>query len=146
MIRIVAVDTTRERDVALLRYLQLATLEGDVPYNVKDGHWWIAYEGTVPIAFAGVAQSRKWSDTGYLCRSGVLPSHRGKGLQKRLLRVRERKARQLGWNWLVSDTFDNPASSNSLIACGFRIFKPTAPWSFNGAIYWRKKLTKEKAA
>lgn len=140
MIRVVCVDATEEKTVALLRSLQLRTLEGDKPYNVKNGHWWIAYDGDTPVGFAGIAQSVKWSDAGYLCRAGVLRSHRGKGIQKRLIRVRERKARQVGWNWVISDTFDNPASSNSLISCGYRLFAPSKPWGFKGALYWRKKI------
>jgi ribosomal protein S18 acetylase RimI-like enzyme len=140
MIRIAAVDASDEKVAALLHYLQLETLPGTEPYDVSDGHWWIAYDGKLPIAFAGVSQSSKWGDAGYLCRSGVIRSHRGKGLQKRLIRIRERKARQNLWVWLITDTFNNPASSNSLISCGYRLFKPTNPWGFDGALYWRKKL------
>jgi hypothetical protein len=62
------------------------------------------------------------------------------GLQKRLIRVRERMARELGWAWLITDTFQNPPSANSLISCGFKNFAPTKPWGFAGANYWRKKL------
>lgn len=145
MIRIVAVNAKNERIAALLRYLQLSTLQGDKPYDVRDGYWWIAYDGAMPVAFCGLtfwgmAHPSKQTDAGYLCRSGVLHSHRGRNIQKRMLRVRERKARGLGWNWLVSDTFNNPASSNSLIACGFRLFIPAYRWGLPGALYWRKKI------
>ena len=57
------------------------------------------------------------SDRG-LCRSGVIKSFRGKGIQKKLIRSRERFSRTLGWKWLITDTTDNPPSSNSLISCG----------------------------
>jgi len=49
-------------------------------------------------------------------------------------------AKEKGMNWLVTDTNDNPASGNSLIACGFKLFEPTVPWAAKGAIYWRMKL------
>lgn len=143
MIRIEAVDPADEKTTALLRYLQLATLEHDVPMVTRTGWWWVAYEGDLPVAFAGMTQSVRWADAGYMCRAGVVRSHRGQGLQKRLIRVRERKARLLAWNWLVTDTFNNPPSGNSLIACGFRLFAPTKPWGLEGAAYWRKRLTKE---
>lgn len=107
------------------------------------GHWWIAYDGQLPIGFAGLLPSVKWSDAGYLCRAGVVRSHRGHGIQKRLIRVRERKARSLQWSWLVSDTLDNPASANSLIHCGYRLFHPAKPWGLPGALYWRKRLKEE---
>lgn len=136
-----AVNAKDPKVSALLTFLQLSTLGGDDPYDVSEGHWWIAYEGELPIGFAGVVQSVRWSDTGYMCRSGVLRAHRGKGVQKRLIRVREMKAKRLGWNWLISDTFNNPPSANSLISCGYRTFTPSRPWGFEGAIYWRKKIT-----
>lgn len=140
MISVRQVNATDPKVAALLTFLQLSTLAGDEPYDTSDGYWWIAYEGQLPVAFAGVVRSFQWSDTGYMCRSGVLRSHRGKGLQKRLIRVREAKARRLGWNWLISDTYKNPPSANSLIACGYRTFTPSRPWGFDGAIYWRKRL------
>jgi GNAT superfamily N-acetyltransferase len=140
MISVQAVDATDPKVAALLTWLQLSTLGGDEPYDVSEGHWWVAYEGGAPIGFAGVVRSLQWSDAGYLCRSGVLRSHRGNGLQKRLIRVRERKAKALGWNWLLSDTYKNPPSANSLISCGYKTFTPSRPWGFDGAIYWRKKI------
>jgi GNAT superfamily N-acetyltransferase len=141
MISVQAVDATDPKVAALLTFLQLSTLTGDEPYDVREGFWWVAYDGEMPVGFAGVVRSAQWTDCGYLCRSGVLRSHRGKGLQKRLIRVRERKAQALGWNWLISDTYRNPPSANSLIACGFKTFTPSRPWSFDAAIYWRKRLT-----
>jgi hypothetical protein len=41
---------------------------------------------------------------------------------------------------LVTDTHDNPASANSLIARGFKLFDPTKPWGATGTLYWRLKL------
>ncbi len=76
----------------------------------------------------------------YLCRSGVVPEHRGKGLQKRLIRVRETYARNMAMNWVISDTTCNPPSANSLIACGFKLYEPAQPWGNRSTIYWRKRL------
>jgi len=141
MVCIKAVNATDPKVSALLTFLQLSTLGGDEPYDVSEGHWWIAYEGELAIGFAGVVQSSRWIDAGYMCRSGVLRSHRGKGVQKRLIRVREQKAKRLGWNWLITDTYKNPPSANSLISQGFKTFNPSKPWGIDGAIYWRKKLS-----
>jgi hypothetical protein len=68
MISIQAVDATDPKIAALLTWLQLSTLPGDAPHEVDHGHWWIAYDGTAPIGFAGLVQSARWSDAGYLCR------------------------------------------------------------------------------
>lgn len=139
-IRIVRADTDDDATAALLKYLQLACLPGDTPTTL-DGHWWIAYDGTRPVAFCGLRGVGDPVYAGYLCRAGVIPEYRGRGIQKRLIRVRERKAKALGWPEVISDTNLNPASANSLIACGFRTYTPEEPWGFETATYWRKPLT-----
>lgn len=122
--------------------LQVVCLPSDAPYDISRGYWWIAYDEDTPCAFAGLVASSRWCDTGYLCRAGVLPTHRGNGIQKKLIRARVRKARKLGWNWLITDTYHNPASANSLIAEGFKMFEPTIPWGAKGTLYWRLNLRK----
>lgn len=112
----------------------------DAPYVPEKGWWWLAKEGDTLAGFAGLTPSARWADTGYLARAGVLPAYRGHGLQKRLIRVRLAKARKLGFKWVITDTRLNPASANSLIACGFRMYQPSDPWSFKDACYWRIKL------
>jgi GNAT superfamily N-acetyltransferase len=139
--KIKAVNGADPEVASLLRWLQLATMPRDDPYDTGNGFWWVAYEGTEPIGFAGMVRSFRWSDAGYLCRAGVVRAYRGKGLQKRLIKVRERKARRLGWNWLITDTASyNVASSNSLLACGFKLFRPSNPWGHEDGLYWRKEL------
>jgi GNAT superfamily N-acetyltransferase len=103
-------------------------------------YWWIAYHENKPVAFAGLRKSHRYSDVGYLCRVGVAEAHRGKGLQKRLVKVRCRYAKRIGMTWVRTDTHFNLASSNNLIACGFKLFRPNHPWSFKGSLYWRKEL------
>ena len=124
-----------------LAKLQKQCLPYDDPYNTTSGYWWLAYsEAGVPVAFGGLVPSMRWADCGYLCRAGVLSSHRGQGLQKKIIRTRIRQAKKLGWKWLITDTYDNPPSANSLINAGFKLFTPTKPWGVEGTLYWRLKL------
>ncbi len=123
-----------------IRRLHGACFPDDRPYRPFDGHWWIVWSGGEAVGFAGIRPSRQWSDTVYLCRAGVLPEHRGKGLQKRLIRVRLKLAREIGFQWAITDTRRNPASANSLIACGFRMFHPSSPWGYTDACYWVRRL------
>jgi len=126
------VDTRNPAIQNLLMFLQRQILPADSPYKPDRGHWWVAYaECGKPVAFAGLVRSLKWSDTGYLCRAGVLDGFTGHGLQKRLILARIKQARKLGWNWLITDTTNNPASSNSLINAGFKIYRPGQPWTLN---------------
>lgn len=113
-----------------------------VPYDY--GYWWLAYHDKEPIGFAGITPSSIGPGVGYLKRVGVLAEHRGKGLQKRLLKVRERKARALGWHSVITDTTDNVPSANNLIAAGYKLFDPelaqACRWAFKSSLYWRKSL------
>lgn len=136
--RIRAVDGDRE--FAVLLALQVATLPYDLPSNSREGYWWIAYKGDEPVGFAGMKESLSFPGNGYLCRAGVLEAHRGNGLQPRLLAARERKARELGFKWLLSDTYDNPHSTNNLIKAGFRAYEHPEPYGATGTNYWRKAL------
>ena len=128
----------------LLLYLQRQILPSDSPCEPTRGHWWIVYaECGKPVGFAGLVRSIKWTDTGYLCRAGVLDSFTGNGLQLRLIKARLAQAKKLGWNWCITDTTNNPASSNSLINAGFKIYNPANKWSFRNAIYWKYKVNQD---
>lgn len=109
------------------------------------GYWWLVYEGdtrTNPMAFCGLTHAVATPGAGYLKRAGVLKAFRGQGLQRRLITVREKKARRLGLDTMLTDTTDNPPSANSLIRAGYRIFEPHYRWAFSYSIYWKKDLTK----
>lgn len=138
--RVRQVDGEKERLV--LRELQLLCMPETWVYPPTRGFWWIAdaIDGT-QAAFACLSILQDGSRYGYLARSGVIRSHRGNGLQARLIRAREIKARRIGLAGLLTDTTDNPASSNSLIRCGFRLYEPETPWAFKHSLYWRKDFT-----
>jgi hypothetical protein len=138
------VDLRVSSNQTTLSFLQRKILPEDTPYKTDRGHWWVAYaECGKPVAFAGLVRSTRWTDTGYLCRAGVLDGFTGHGLQKRLIKVRLAQAKKLNWNWCITDTTNNPASSNSLISCGFRVYTPANPWSFKNAIYWKYKVNQD---
>lgn len=143
--RIKSVDIRIPEIRTLLMYLQYKCLPYDKPMEIDRGHWWIAYtdEGK-PVAFAGLVRSQQWCNAGYMCRAGVLPKYQGYGLQKKLIQARIRKAKSLNWEWLITDTTDNPASSNSLISTGFKLYQPTVPWGFKNSLYWRLNVFEAK--
>jgi GNAT superfamily N-acetyltransferase len=135
------VDIRKDENREALYALQKYCLPYDRPHSTEYGYWWVIRDALGhELGFAGLVSSMRWSDCGYLCRAGVIPAARGQGLQKKLIKVRIRQAKALGWNWLITDTYDNPASANSLISCGFKMFEPTVPWGAKGTLYWRRKL------
>lgn len=130
---------SHQRHKATLERLQKICLPYDKPY-FSPGWYWIGYDGDKPVAFCVASPSLRWTDTVYLARAGVIPDYRGMGLQKRMIAMRERLARRKGYVWSVTDTTNNPASSNSLISKGYRLFDPSKPWAYGYSLYWRKKL------
>jgi GNAT superfamily N-acetyltransferase len=139
--KIKRVDIRNPQIQTELSVLQKKCLPYDTPHDTTTGYWWIVYDSfNLPCAFAGLVRSTRFANVGYLCRAGVLPSHRGQGVQKRLIRARIRQARALGWDWLITDTYQNPASANSLIATGFKLYESSQPWGVSETLYWRLKL------
>ena len=112
----------------------------EVP-DLSNGFWWLMWDGSTPVAFCGLEYCQYYQNSGYLARAAVAWDYRGNGLQKRLIRVRIAKARALGFKWLVTDTYaTNHPSSNSLIRCGFKLFKPWSEWGSEGSLYWGHRL------
>jgi hypothetical protein len=94
----------------------------------------------MPVAFAGAVSSTRARNAGYLSRVGVVKRHCGNGLQLRLMRAVEARARSIGWDSMVSDTTDNVASANNFIRAGYRLYKPQNPWAWPHTLYWRKSV------
>jgi len=75
----------------------------------------------------------------YFDRAGVAPWARGRGLQRQLIRARERWCR--GRSVRVGITYTVPtncASSNNLIRCGWRLYRPENAWGGREALYWKR--------
>ena len=138
--KIQRVNTLDSEIIELINSLQLICFPSDSIYDASQGAWWIAYDADEPIGFGGVVLDHRWLDCGYLCRCGILKGYRGQGLQKRFLRVREAYAKKMGWKWLITNTYNNYASANSLISLGFKLYEPTTRIWAKGTLHWRKKL------
>jgi GNAT superfamily N-acetyltransferase len=131
--------STKDLDACL--HMQVVCLEHDEPLDPHtDGTWWIAHDEHGYTGFASIRPSMRWYDTAYLSRAGVLPHARGQGIQRDLIKVRLAYAKRNGYTWATSDTFDNIPSANNLIACGFRLVRPTEPWGLPESLHWIKKL------
>lgn len=138
MYRIREVDGNDEADT--LYELHAATFGNTAPQpNYDEGFWWIVYSDKEPIGFAGLSQSTYSPAHCYMKRAGVCREHRGKGIQRRLLRCRLAKAKRQGWTTVLTDTTNNVASANSLIKAGFLLFTPE-PWAWSTSLYWYKYI------
>jgi len=117
--------------------------------HFRDGFWWLALRTDHPdaigeveaaVAFAGMVPMEPFPNVGYLKRCFVMPGHYGHGIQYRMLKARELRARQLKWTMLVSECrADNEYSANNFRRAGFDEFMPEQPWS-QDSIYFKKIL------
>lgn len=110
---------------------------------LENSLWWVVWRGKEPVGYAGlrVCQSAQNKGLGFLSRAGVVAKHRGRGLQKRLIRAREAEARGLGLNELITYVAHwNCPSINSLVACGYRFYRPATKWAGSSSLYLRKAL------
>jgi GNAT superfamily N-acetyltransferase len=100
--------------------------------------WWIVNSGPVAIGFAGITLSKRFKNA-YLCRAGVLEDFRGRGLHKRLLRVRIKEARLIGMETVTTDVASwNIVSANNVISCGLRLYLPKR--ADPGFLFFKRKL------
>jgi GNAT superfamily N-acetyltransferase len=129
-----------------IRFLQKECLPLDTVLSPKVGWWWIAYCDGRLAGFAAMLQSSKTPEAVYLARAGTLEAFRGRGLQKKLIRERLKFAKDLGMTQAITDTTDNVASANALIATGFKMFDPDDPWGLSNTLYWRKSLAVQRPA
>jgi GNAT superfamily N-acetyltransferase len=141
MIKLKRSDVSDDLHIDTLKDMHALTFgDSEVP-TFDRGVWWVAYDGSDPVGFCGMEASSDYADVMYFKRAGVLPAWQGHGLQRRMIRVRERYARRIGIRYLRTDVSnDNPASANNLIRCGFRMFWPRHPWAFDYSTYWFKEL------
>jgi GNAT superfamily N-acetyltransferase len=143
-------------DVDVMRAMDRICFPADAPVRIRVDRecWWIAEDDEQQPA--GYAGARIWHHGDeralLLTRAGVLPGHRGLGLQRRMIRARVAYARRSGipevWTYTVHD---NPASANSLIGAGFTTWLP-AHWcggsasavvGGKGRVFWRKVTTSD---
>jgi GNAT superfamily N-acetyltransferase len=113
---------------------RLTFFDGASMPEFEQGCWWLAFCDTDPVAFAGIVASTYAHNAGYFCRVGVVKRHCGRGLQLRLMRALESRARQNGWDTVVSDTTNNLASANNFIRAGYRLYQPPCPWAWSNTL------------
>jgi GNAT superfamily N-acetyltransferase len=144
MYRIREVDAQDEETADTLADLHRLTFLGTAPMPPFEwGHWWLAFCGGSPVAFAGLVPSTHIDNAGYFCRVGVVDRHWGRSLQLRLMRAMEGRARHNGWSCIVSDTTENLPSANNFIKAGYRLYQPQHPWGWSHTLYWRKQISRE---
>ena len=120
--------------------------------DLARGEWLVvrAPKSRALIAFSGGYTYKNGEEHAFvITRQGVSPSHRGLGLQARMLAEHEKRAKAAGipevWSYVHST---NVASANSFISRQFRLWRPTHwdGWAIQPLdteyLYFRKKVIK----
>lgn len=142
--RVASPDCLKESIKDLLNKLDAEIFEEDDEYKKEGSFWWVAEVNGEVAGFCGLKILKDSVNKGlvYLCRAGVKRKFRGKGLQKRMIKVRLGAARKIpGVKVAITYTsYENLASANSLISCGFKLYEPASKWGFRNGLYFRKEL------
>lgn len=131
MIRILEADVAKRADV--ICGLDAVCFPEDALPALTGVRWWIAWDRDNPVGYVAANFDELSID-----RYGVVPSHRRRGLGRRLVRVAISKLRKAGARKVSAYTSaDNGDSINVFIALGFRWAKcEKARGGTNGRVYW----------
>lgn len=114
----------------------------DAELKTEDTIFWIALLGDRPVGYAGLRPLTNGEPYTYFTRAGVLRYARGKGIHRRLIRVRLAWTKRHGYEGAMTYTVDyNLRSANNLIRAGFELFAPSWEWAGEGCLYFFKELS-----
>ena len=99
--------------------------------------WWVMLDEGEIVAYCGSIYSKG------ICifnRAWVKKSHRGQGIQRRMIRTRLKAASTFCHIAITYTTLDNFPSANNLINCGFRLYLPEYSYGGSDKLYYQKLL------
>lgn len=135
-------------DIRWLRWLDAEIFPTDMPSVVGTANWFLGWDNDTAVAFCG------WKPylldlelVGFHYRSGVLSTHRGLGLQRKMIELRE--SEMIRSNIKVAVTYTevySAASMTSLINMGYRPYEANEKTAlcdlskYMRMVHWRKNL------
>lgn len=99
--------------------------------------WWVMLDQGEIVAYCGSIYSKG------ICifnRAWVKKSHRGQGIQRRMIKTRLKAASTFCHIAITYTTLDNFPSANNLISCGFRLYLPEYSYGGSDKLYFQKLL------
>lgn len=130
---------SRTDDLRTVRRLHRKLFPND-EYDLEGQLWVCRDSNKNPVGFCA-ARLLEDMETVFLNRSGVLPIANGNGLQRRMIKVRERWAAEGGAKNIVTYALhDNHASIVNLVKSGYLLYHPAWRWASEGVHYFLKEL------
>ncbi len=100
---------------------------------------WIAEEGVECVAYLSAHPLR--NGVWFFSRVGVMPSHRGQGLQRKLMTAMERHGRKWGWREIVTYCVGrNGHSIANILEAGYQTYAPRRSYVGFEVVHLRKYL------
>ena len=99
--------------------------------------WWVILDQGEIVAYCGSIYSKG------ICifnRAWVKKSHRGQGIQRRMIKTRLKAASTFCHIAITYTTLDNFPSANNLIDCGFKLYLPEYSYGGSDKLYFQKLL------
>jgi GNAT superfamily N-acetyltransferase len=116
------------KTITAAKELYARFMPGDYWCGDDHAHWALHEPNGAVVAFCS-AVYRPGAGYVYLSSAGVLPTHRGGGVQRRLIRHRLRWGQRQGATRAVTYTLlHNYASIANLLKCGFRFAAKPRGW------------------
>lgn len=127
------------KDVELVKKLHELAFPADDWYDSARSIYWVIWCDGEPVGFAMLSETD--DDYVFYSRAGVLKDHRGKGLQLRLLKVREQYAKKKGFKKAITYTkIDNISSNRNLQKAKYWLYIPKYEYADKDCLYWIKEL------
>ncbi len=99
--------------------------------------WWVILDQGEIVAYCGSIYSKG------ICifnRAWVKKSHRGQGIQRRMIKTRLKAASTFCHIAITYTTLDNFPSANNLIDCKFKLYLPEYSYGGSDKLYFQKLL------
>lgn len=107
--------------------------------------FWLIFMNDIPVGFASARGLMYSPDVAYFDRAGLKPIAQGQGLHKKLINIRLRYLRRIGYRCAITYCLDdNFPSANNLVSCGFKLYEPQERWADDASkkevLYFMKDL------
>lgn len=126
-------------DEAAVLALDRALFPQDEPVTIAHALWIAEDARGLPVGFCAAKNTQSYA---FLLRAAVTEGANGKGLQRRMIRVREQWAKRQGAKRIITYvSHANARSLVNLIRCGYRFYLPPTPYAGKRFHYLEKDLT-----
>lgn len=136
----------KTKDLLVIRGLHSLIFPSDEFPTIDNLHAWVVYDSDEdPVGFCTVNLGS--SNIAFMSRAGLMNKATGKGLHKRMVRIREKYAKSKGYDIFISYVkHDNIISAINLEKCGYRLYLPE--WRYGGdtVLYFMKQIKSNKEA